>query len=291
MPELFWIGNQRAADYRPAPNSGMDSDREGITESLTYEDGGANVENSIGTHQVFNLSWSAEEYNTMKWLNEYRNGLHGNGLLYFVDPFVDNPVPTHWARPELCLDGWPSLIDNRVKPSEEITPANAFGMPSRGARFDFTPASVGARPWRGLVLLIPYDKTLHLGFTGTVDSNTALIAELTSTAGDVTREVIPMLSPTENVRMNLSYSGATYKSVRVFPTSIALGSSSFVLYSSQAQYSSAGVTPTLLGNHVEGEGHSGLRIDGVPTMQYIMAADGRRIVSAAVALREMGSWV
>lgn len=112
----FWFGNLRRAGYFPAPNSGMDADSIGVSDQMDFANGGAYVAQSAGTHREFNLSWGVQEKSVMNFLKDYRNGVHGTGLLYMVDPFAANALPPHWANPGLTCEGWPSLVGPSVKP-------------------------------------------------------------------------------------------------------------------------------------------------------------------------------
>lgn len=113
----FWFGNLIKAGYHPAPSSGMDADSVGFSDRLDFQNGGAYVAQTLGTHREFNLSWGVQEKSAMNFLTEYRNGNYGDGLLYMVDPFAQNAMPPHWATPGLTCKGWPSLVGPAVQPT------------------------------------------------------------------------------------------------------------------------------------------------------------------------------
>lgn len=114
----FWFGNLRKAGYFPAPNTDMKANPQGEADVMQFADGGAFVGQSDGTHKEFQMDWGVQERAAMNFLSEYRNGVHGSGLLYFADPFAVNVLPPHWARPELTCNGWPSLVAAGNKPSK-----------------------------------------------------------------------------------------------------------------------------------------------------------------------------
>lgn len=139
----FWFGNLRRAGYFPAPNSGMDADSIGVSDQMDFANGGAYVAQSAGTHREFNLSWGVQEKSVMNFLKDYRNGVHGTGLLYMVDPFAANALPPHWANPGLTCEGWPSLVGPSVKPvrAAPVTVTNVVTNPS----FEATGATTTVR--------------------------------------------------------------------------------------------------------------------------------------------------
>lgn len=105
-----WFGNINQAQYVEAPESGMDADYVGVSERLDFQNGGAYVTMSEGTHREFNMAWGIKNKSLLNFLPQYRNGAFGSGLLYWVDPFATNVFPPHFARPELTTKGWPSLV-------------------------------------------------------------------------------------------------------------------------------------------------------------------------------------
>lgn len=113
----FYFGNIRKAGYYPAPSSGMDAGSYGQTDQLDYWNGGSYVAQGSGTHRQFAMEWRINDKTALSWLNDYRSGNYGTGLLYFIDPFALNPVPPHWGTPMLSGMGWPSLVGGNVKPT------------------------------------------------------------------------------------------------------------------------------------------------------------------------------
>lgn len=129
----FYFGNLATGLVkRPAPKTDMDGSAVGESETLSFANGGAFVSQSEGTHREFNLSWGVQEKSVMNWLNEYRNGVYGTGLLYMVDPFATNHMPPHWANPGLTCKGWPSLVSPSVQPTAApaATVTNLYPRPS-----------------------------------------------------------------------------------------------------------------------------------------------------------------
>lgn len=287
----FYFGNvQTGAVARPAPETGMDGSSMGLSDYMEFSNGGAYVANSEATHRRFDMSWGATAHSKMKWLTEFRNGVYGNGLLYMIDPFADNALPPHWARPELATRGWPSHMG--VENAPERIPVTASGvMPRFAARY--TIYNVNTVPSRVLTLLIPPNGDLRFGFSGTTFNGGVMRYRTISAAtGAVSAPTtITLLSYTGTTRTNVTLSGATYKAVQIYLDSDLPGASLLALISGTAVYRINNVGPTLPTIHTEGEGHTGLMFDGNPTKTYIMSSGGRQIVSAAASFIEVGAWL
>lgn len=131
----FYFGNLvTGLRKRPAPETGMGASAVGSEESLAFANGGAYVTSSDGTHREFSMSWPVQEKSVMAFLNEYRNGQYGAGLLYMVDPFATNAMPPHWATPGLTCQGWPSLVGPSNKPT--LAPASVVTNLVTNPNFD-----------------------------------------------------------------------------------------------------------------------------------------------------------
>lgn len=297
----FYFGNlMTGAMKRPAPETGMEAQAVGTSETMVFSNGGAFISQSEGTHREFNMSWAVNEKSVMNFLNEYRSGAFGDGLLYMIDPFASNVLPPHWANPALTTRGWPSLVSPSVKPvAVETVPLNptapfasiANSMPRYSAQYTLT-GTPGNVPVRVLTLLIPDNQDLHIGFSGSATNGAALrVRPITRAGAYAADSALTLLSPTASTRMNAKFAGATYRAVQVYMTTTLPGAATLTLTSGKAVYSPVGVTPSLTGAHVEGEGHTGLRFEGDPTMVYIQSAKGRKLVSTAAKFTEVGAWL
>lgn len=475
----FWFGNLRKAGYFPAPNTGMDADSVGEDDTLSFANGGAYVAQSAGTHREFNFQWGVQEKSVMNFLSEYRNGVHGTGLLYMADPFAVNALPPHWATPGLSCLGWPSIVSSTIKPtrtpsvvrtnetlnpnftlgvanwnassaaavplthdaatgrgkltvvtataanatimaetaatahvlgtlkSARMTVTNArastaqfkigirgynsagtmvgtdiFGptvtiganssaevvvnganlttagtvfyrmllvavstlavgnivyvdnaltetaptvgpyfdgnsvfvdgtagtwagianasfssipqamgpMPNDAATYSLT-STAGLVPDRKLHLLIPPDRDLHIGFSGSA-TNGAVVRVRPITKEGMYAPVtdLTLLPATGTTRMNARFSGTLYSAIQVYLTTTLPGTGTITLASGKAVYSAVGATPTLTGDHVNGDGHTGFRIGDISTA-YIQAADGHQYVTTATKGTEIEAWL
>lgn len=466
----FYFGNMMTGLLkRPAPKTGMDASSAGVSDVLEFANGGAYVTLSDGTHREFDMSWAIGEKSTLDFLNDYRNGRYGTGLLYMVDPFATNHMPPHWANPALTCRGWPSLLAPAVRPvlgyattriNETINPsfttnvagwngvvaapltweagrgkltvgsavaANAIllseatatpytigtlksarmkvtnsratsaqfrvsirgynassaqvgtdvygpivtipanstaelivsganlttagtvsyklclwtvsalavgnivyvddvitetgavaggyfdgyskGLGGLAATWAGTPdasnsllpmgesakytlsGAAGEVPQRMLTLLIPEDRDLYIGFSGSAVNAAVRMQTITREGLYGPVQDVTLLDPSASVRMNTKVSGGAYKAVQVYMTPTATGVATVTLVSSKAIYALPTETPVLTGEHIPGEGHTGLRFNGEPMMTYVQAANGRKKVSAAATFTEIEAWL
>lgn len=176
----FYFGNlATGALKRPAPESGMGASNVGSEDSMTFDGGGAYVTQSAATHKEFNMSWGVQDKSAMDFLNDYRNGVYGQGLLYMIDPFAKNSLPAHWARPNLTCAGWPSLIG----PAEysELAPAAVVTNLATNPGWEQGGAPVQVR--RNVVLNPRTEDTLNWLNIGVSSMTIARNADLTAFAG------------------------------------------------------------------------------------------------------------
>lgn len=115
-----YFGNLRKAVSLPAPTSGLTATAFGRIEKIELANGGAFISQSQATHQEYDMSWGVTDETLLTPLYEFQRGLHGSGLLYYCDPYIDNPLPPHWAEPALSGKGWPSLAKAGLEPT--LTP-------------------------------------------------------------------------------------------------------------------------------------------------------------------------
>lgn len=169
--------------------------------------------------------------------------------------------------------------------------ASTYGaLPQFGALFQVT-TPANAAPSRKLTMLIPPDKTLWLGFSGSATGSAQIVVQpymADGTLGTIT--VLNLLDPKGDTRLNAYFDGSKTSAVQVYIRRSTIDPSSITLVSGTAIFSAIGVTPTLTGDHISGQGHTGCRISDVG-MVYVQAAKGRKLVTAATTLTEIGAWL
>jgi hypothetical protein len=166
------------------------------------------------------------------------------------------------------------------------------GQPSRTATYSITTAantpSTGAN--HKFTVPIPPTHTLWLGASGT-RTGTAVVQVRpifpNGTYGP--RSNLTLLSPTGSTRLNASFSGVTYQAVEVYLTRTDGSASTITLSSIMAQLWRTGITPTLTGDHIPGEGHTGLEFaDDANAETYVYIDPPRKAL--ATTLVEVGAW-
>lgn len=294
MAKQLWFGNTSRFQWVPAPlGDGATVSNVGFVEQIAYQNGGADIDRSTGYRKQYEFSYNAplKGSENLSVFNKYASGFYGTGLLYFADPyaFETNLFSAHWASPGLIEQGWPSI--SAFTPTFNNTATNSHLQPPRTATFDIT-SGLGA-PFEDahrFVIPIPPTHTLHLGASGVATG--AGVVQVRPINPDGSYAVVSnltLLPPTSATRLNATFAGSSYAAVEVYITRTSASASTVALTSMLAQLWKTGVTPTLTGEHVPGDGHTGLMFADearAETYQYINPP--RRAL--ATTLVEVGAW-
>lgn len=265
----------------------------GYMENLSFVNGGSDVVASFGASRVFDLSWRGNP-SEMNPFVDYKRGIHGDGLIYMVDPMAEryNLLMPNWASPRLIEVGdWKNLYD--TEPVFSDTAANGYDQPPRTATWDITSAA-DALPTKSRMvhtLIIPPGKTLHLGASGSKTGDAVLRVQPINVDGTNAAPVdLTMLDAAAPTRFNASFSGGTYKAVRIYMTRTAATASTLSLTSMMAQLWNTSLTP-VGGKHVPGQGFGGLAFSSDIHESYVIAAGpGRERKGVSVQMTEVESW-
>jgi hypothetical protein len=293
----IYFGNIRKAGFVLAPGAGLNADFTGTVDSMQFSNGGAFDSPSAAVHRRFGWSWKTKQVEDLQFLFNYRQGLYGTGLLYWIDPYASyyNSLPPHWAAPFLSASGWPSHIGAGNIPDIVAATSLLNNQPIYSAKYTLS-TPINTVPDRALVLLIPPTMQINIGFSFSVINGAVIRIQPINIDGTLAAtQDFTALSASGTTRMNKSFSGATYSAIKVYLTSTVSGTSYVTMDSGDAYYTTLGVTPVLTGNHMEGRGHTGMKFASDPTMAYEFfdenGAYPRRYVSAAVTLEEVGGWL
>jgi hypothetical protein len=292
----IYFGNLRTAGFVYAPTN-VDADPIGSIDGFGYGNGGAFLSQSAGTHRKFGMKWNTAQMDDLQFLFNYRNGLAGTGLLYWVDIYASyyNALAPHWAAPFLTANGWPSLYGADNIPVQVAATSTANNQPIYSAKYTISGAA-SAIPDRGQVLLIPPTHQLSIGFSGSATNGGVVRVQPYNLNGTLAAtQDLTLLSASGTTRLNKTFSGATYSAIKIYLTSTISGTATVTLDSGDAVYTPLTGTPVLTGNHKEGRGHTGFKFASDPTLSYNFFDDGgvvpRRYVSAAVTFEEIGGWL
>jgi len=266
----------------PAPDTGMSAGTYGYSQLIEYENGGASVVSSAGTHRRYDMDWNLQEASGAQGLDlirQYQQKQWGNGLIFWANPMIfdQNVLAPALAAPALGELGYDLA---GPAPAAGVTQyyystLNNYDQPRRTARFSM-PAGIINRIPTGAnhiqVVAIPPTHVLWLGFSGVTSTGaTVAVRPINYDGSYASITQTTLLSPTGATRMNASFSGATYKAVEIFMTGTTTATASLDLTSSMGQLWPIGVTPVLTGNHIPGQGDTGLRFsDSALPESYIM---------------------
>lgn len=277
MGHKMWFGTRRKMMWVrcPAINIGMGRGR--WSTSGTYLNGGAYARRSLTGHKVYDFSWEMASQEEIYDIIDYADGVYGDGLIYFHEPFAmtKNVLPQFWATPSLGAKDAPPFTKNR-RPDLVPTTANNYCYPIDSAQYTFTSESEFQELW----IPIPPGYALYLGVHG-IASETASVTALPD--GEMYPDTLDMISVTSGTLTN-----TVYDSVDGITLSFE-GEGTLILSGLVAQILPIG-SPSPTGRFHSGKGHSGCSFandDRQDIQGYSAALDK---VSTSVTLIETGGW-
>src|SRR5918993_47633 len=140
MAGQMWFGTPGYMTWVPCPRTGMGMSKQRWSTSGTYLNGGGYARSSTYGHQQYDMAWEMITSAQSELLESYIDGLYGDGLIYFMDPFTmaGNVLPTNWAAPGQIERGAPS-ITTTTPTTFAAAAANTLGYPARTV----TPVAAG----------------------------------------------------------------------------------------------------------------------------------------------------
>lgn len=277
----------------PAPLAGAEAQNINYVESIEYENGGADVYRSRPYRKQYDFEFSAPIKGSegLNVFNKFASGYYGGGTCIFADPyaFETNMLSAQWASPGLIEQGWKNIYS--IEPTFTDTAANVYDQPPRSAIFNVTtPANTpGTGANERFIIPVPPGYVLHLGVSGSATGTAVVQARSILSGGAYDAPVsLTLLSPTASTRMNYSASGGI-QGVEVYITRTSAVASTLTLTSMMAQLWKTGITPTLTGDHVPGDGHTGLEFaDDARVETYTYINPPRKALSTTLV--EVGAW-
>jgi hypothetical protein len=277
----MYFGTKGYMQWVPCPLVDSDMSAIGWQSQSQYLNGGARVRRSNTAHKEYNLAWGLQSRDNIRLITDYADGVYGDGLIYFIDPFAmdKNILPSYWATPVLGAYDAP-LLTGTVRPEAGITSSNSFMYPSAYAIY-----TVSSNDDALLYIPIPDGYVLWMGAKGTATGSAFVNVKGDLVAGGTSSTTLTLSSELDNVRVSDSWSSATYTGVNV-----GLRGSGGVLslISMCAQILPIGATP-LTGNFVSGQGNSGCSFAEYPKLQNYSSAMDK--VGLTARLVEVGAWL
>lgn len=290
------FGNTLKMVDAPEPDLPFKSDMVGYGESMGFESGGFASKVSQGYSRRYDFAYDIENSTLLNVFRRFRQGSYGTGLLYFADPFAyrTNLFSPAWAEPGLIEGGdWPTIFD--TVPTFSSVSANSYDQPLRKATFTIA-AAANTAPTKSrsrFLIPIPADMTLRLGVSGAATGTGVVHVEAVNiAAGTTSGSNLTLLTDTSSTRLNASFAGSAYDYIIVDLRRTSAAASTVTITSMLAQLYKTTVTPTLTGNHVPGDGHTGLRfLDGNMSSAHRLWLGEERFSSLGFSLVEVGAWL
>jgi hypothetical protein len=295
MVKQIWFGIPGVKmQWCPAPRAGATVSNSGYTETIAFENGGADVVRSNQKRKVytFNFSGPAKDLDGISVYSKYASGFYGSGLIHFADPyaFETNLFSPAWASPGLIEEGWENLYD--TVPTFSSTASNTRNQPPRSATWSVTGAAnvVPAKANGVAYIPIPPTHTLNIGASGSKTGDAVLrVVPINTNGTNGTAVNLTLLDPTAATRMNATFAGSSFQAVQVYITRTSTSASTITLASLMAQLYKTGTSPVLPSNHMFGEGHTGLSFaDEAVVENYVYIDPPRKGMNTTLV--EVGAW-
>lgn len=295
MAKQIWFGQPLTKmQWTPAPLAESESGRLFFTEQIKYENGGGDARRSGAYQMSYNFNFNAPIKGSegLNVYNKFASGYYGDGLIHFADPycFETNLFSAAWASPGLIEGDWPNIYT--ADPSFANTASNSYDQPRRTATWTVTGSAATAPTGERNAFTIPVPEgyTLHLGASGSATGDGKVYYQTVAADGTLgTPTALTLLAATSSTRLNTTVASTSAVAVRIFLGRSATGASTVTLTSMMAQLWPTGTSPTLTGNHVPGEGHTGLMFaDDAVAETYAFISPPRKALSTT--LIEVGAW-
>jgi hypothetical protein len=299
MAGQIWFGNVNYAQWVPAPATGMERVRRGYTESIDFTNGGRWVENSYATNLEYSMDFPVQDSSNWEGIEafqRYASGQYGTDYVRFVDPMAQNQnvFSETWSAPGMSELGAKRIYDEVPTSYVATTAANVtlYGWPPRYPQFTLTGAAGAVPTGQNSVftLLIPTGYTLHMRATGSATGTGVVqVQPINIDRTLATPANLTMVASATAPSFPNTFSGATYRAVRVYLTRTTAVASTISLIAMNAQIIPTGTSPASTGRFIPGKGHSGLKFigDAYPE-RYVMA--NRDLLGASIKLAEVEPW-
>lgn len=278
MERSIWFGTKDYARWLPAPSvNNYASGAANWTTKTSYLNGGAYVRNSFGSHREYNLAWNLKSQAELNPVLDFAQGLYGDGLIYWVDPFAQytNVLPKDWSAP--MLGGYDGIsLTGDVRPTLTPTSANSFGFPTQSAVF--TSVGVGGA---ATYVPIPPNHDLIVRAYGSGTANMT-VKQTNQSPVIVPWTTVDDMNNAGNLRRFSA--DALGSGVEVY---LGAGASATVT-AVMAQIVKAGETPHWDG-FLSGQGNTGCRFEGMPQSSPYSAAMDK--IGMSAKLVEVGAWL
>lgn len=273
----MYFGTRERMTWITMPAINADLSKARWSSEGVFLNGGAFVQRSSAAHMKYVFSWNLAPHEEIYAIADYDDGVYGDGLIYFLDPFSTsvNVLPQFWASPRLQGEDAPTLIKN-VDPTLVSTAANNYSYPTKSAVYEI---ESGAE-FRSLWIPVPSGYTFYFGVHGNATGTAAITVQ---PDGGSVSSVTP-LSVTTATQTNVTIDGPT--GVTISATGVGFLTLSGMI---GKVLPTGSAVPT--GRFFGGRGHSGCRFsqNGLSITGYSAPA-GLDKIGASGTLVETGAW-
>lgn len=198
MAKYMYFGTEERMTWVKCPTIDADISKVGWGNTSQFLNGGASVRRSASAHKQYDYTWGLSSAADIAAVKDYADGLYGQGLIYFLDPFAMgyNVLPQFWATPRLGAEDAPVFNGNTlVRPTLVGTEANVYGYPTKSAVYTFDTASIFPR----LFVPIPPGYTFHFGAHGSGSGTAAVVISTTGQSDTVVTRINQVTNPSFEV--------------------------------------------------------------------------------------------
>lgn len=278
-PRSVFFGTEGRMTWIKAPAINVGMSKGKWTSSGVMLNGGAYELSSNYAHRKFDFAWNLMSPEEVRKITRYFDGVYGEGLLYYLDPFAmnSNVLPLSWSVPRLAADDAPPLVLDQVPTLSAVVP-NSNDLPVQAATYTLSASSV----FDSVFIPVPDGEGLNIGVVGS-RTGTAAVTFTPKTGSAVS----PTLTGIGSTNLITNYMTNTGGGVTVSLS----GTGTITLVGMQARVSSVSelIVPYTDG-FVAGEGHSGLRLSGVANISGYSAPSALNLQSISATLTEVGAW-
>jgi hypothetical protein len=266
----MWFGNRKHMQWIQCPEAGANYTSEGTAATARFLDGGAFHRQTFNAAKTWSLSWALTSRDNVRAITDYVDGVHGDGPIYWSDPFVmdRNIAPQSLATPALAGYDAVSLMYS-AEPELVATSANSLGYPAESAVYS-TVTNLQERPF---YFPIPPGYTAWVGVHGSVDGGSSGIQvnKAFGPSTDTGTSIIPdVLSVLDETRVNYSVDHLPgFVDGIELSLTVAAGES-VTLSGIIVQVLPTGVLPEP-GGFISGQGASGCVFNGWPEKEMYSA--------------------
>lgn len=296
--ENMWIGTrdeQTGASrmfWVETPHSGADVSHQGHSAEATLLNGGGYVRESWDSHKRFQFSWGeSASPQLVGRIQALRNGSYGRGLIYFVDPmqYGLNVLPSRWADPSMAINYEAPGIAPNIDTTGVVATQTALDLPARSAQLSL-PANYNSNIIDGGILIpVPPGHRVSFGWNGERTNANSGVRVATSGISGIPNGLVAPLPSNGSALTSLEGTAASTGGwVRLWIETNA-SVSLLTINAMTMRIFEPGVPVSTGGPWTPGEGHSGCRFVGTPTVVNYNGVDGGRM-GLSCTLKEVGAW-